>query len=897
MRPVSTKLVFRVYHRWPLALIVVCGLALGLHRSSPRRQAQTESRAAEAAEPLLHPPPRSCRSRRPPPQGDMAAVYLTGLGTAAPPTDTVTVQSTRRRRRSSQGRLPGRAARSHRRSPAELDPRPFQVQLAQARGTGGEGPAALENAPLRPAAAPGARSSRTRHPDSSSTRRRPPVNPAGRHALKSDQAQIESAKLNLTTAGITAPITGRVGLRLVDPGNIVHASDQQGWLVITQLASRSRWCSRSPRTACRRCSRPARAGRPPAEVEALRPRRQVADRRRILLAVGRQPDRSERPGTVKLKAAVSESGRRASSRTSSSTRASVVDTIRGTVIASPSAAIQRSPQSTFVYVVERGQHRRDLRTVDRAAHRRRPRPRVSARPRSPGNAVVADGVGQAAAGREVGSRGQPSQARNGPRRGGESMSPSRPFILRPVATSLLMAGLLLRGRRRPSAQLPVSALPQVDYPTIQVVTFYPGRQPRRHGVVAVTAPLERQFGQLPGLNQMTSTSSIGQLGHHAAVRARPQHRRRRAARCRRPSTPPAPTCRATCPTRPIYSKTNPADAPILTLALTSRDAAAARRCEDFADTRFAQKISQLPGVGLVSISGGQKPAVRIQANPTALASYGLTLEDVRTAVAQSNVNQAKGSLRRHARRPTRSAPTISCSSSDQYRPLIVAYRNGAPVRLARRRRRSIDGAGEREAGRLDERRARGHRQHPAAARREHHRASSTGSRRCCRSSARRCPPPCRSPILTDRTTTIRASVADVEFELMLTIALVVMVIFLFLRTLVGDRHPERRGPAVARRHLRRDVPARLQPQQPHPDGADDLDRLRRRRRDRDDREHHALHRGRRCRRSRRRCKGAEQIGFTILSLTVSLIAVLIPLLFMGDVVGPSLPRVRRHARA
>src|SRR5580765_5772798 len=220
------------------------------------------------------------------------------------------------------------------------------------------------------------------------------------------------------------------------------------------------------------------------------------------------------------------------------------------------------------------------------------------------------------------------------------MNPSRPFILRPVATSLLMVAILLAGIVA-YRQLPVSALPQVDYPTIQVLTFYPGAGPE---VMAssVTAPLERQFGQLPGLNQMTSASSAGSsvitlqftLELNIDVAEQQVQAAINAAGTFLPRDLPNP---------PVYSKTNPADAPILTLALTSATLPL-RKVQDLADTRLAQKISQLPGVGLVSISGGQKPAVRIQANPSALASYGLGMEDVRNALAVANVDQAKGVL-------------------------------------------------------------------------------------------------------------------------------------------------------------------------------------------------------------------------------------------------------------
>src|SRR5216683_928782 len=256
------------------------------------------------------------------------------------------------------------------------------------------------------------------------------------------------------------------------------------------------------------------------------------------------------------------------------------------------------------------------------------------------------------------------------------MSPSRTFILRPVATTLLMVGILLTGIVA-YKQLPVSALPEVDYPTIQVITFYPGASP---DVMAssVTAPLERQFGQVPGLKQMTSTSSEGSslitlqftLELNIDVAEQQVQAAINAAGTFLPKDLPNP---------PVYSKTNPADAPILTLALTSKTLPLSK-VEDLADTTLAQKISQLSGVGLVSISGGQRPAVRIQANPTALASYGLSLEDLRTALGQANVDMAKGTFD-----GLHQAYTIGANdqlvSSDSYRPLIVAYRNGAPVRL------------------------------------------------------------------------------------------------------------------------------------------------------------------------------------------------------------------------
>src|SRR6202049_3964796 len=256
------------------------------------------------------------------------------------------------------------------------------------------------------------------------------------------------------------------------------------------------------------------------------------------------------------------------------------------------------------------------------------------------------------------------------------MNPSRIFILRPVATTMLMVGILLAGAVG-YTQLPVSALPEVDYPIIQITTFYPGASP---DVMAssVTAPLERQFGQVPGLQQMTSTSSDGSsvitlqfsLSLSIDVAEQEVQQSINASGTYLPADLPSP---------PIYSKTNPADTPILTMALTSADLPLSK-VEDLADTRLAPKISQLPGVGLVSISGGQKPAVRIQANPTALASYGLNFEDLRSALSSANVNQAKGNFSGPNQSYQIGANDQLLSSSD-YSPLIVAYKNGAPVKL------------------------------------------------------------------------------------------------------------------------------------------------------------------------------------------------------------------------
>ena len=457
------------------------------------------------------------------------------------------------------------------------------------------------------------------------------------------------------------------------------------------------------------------------------------------------------------------------------------------------------------------------------------------------------------------------------------MNPSRPFILRPIATSLLMAGLLLIGAVA-YKQLPVSALPEVDYPTIQVVTFYPGASP---DVVAssITAPLERQFGQVPGLNQMTSTSSDGSsvitlqfsLDLNIDVAEQEVQAAINAASTFLPADLPNP---------PIYSKTNPADAPVLTLALTSKTLPLSK-IEDLADTRLAQKISQLSGVGLVSISGGQKPAVRVQVNPTALSSYGLTMEDVRTVIAQSNVNQAKGNFD-----GPHQAYTIAANdqllSSDQYRPLVIAYRNGAPVHLSDVATVIDNVENVKQAAWMN--------QVPAVIVNIQRQPGANiitvvdRIKNLLPQLKSSLPSSVDLSILTDRTTTIRASVSDVQFELMLTVALVVMVIFLFLRTLSATVIPSIAVPlsivgtfgvmvllGYSLNNLSL-MALTISTGFVVDDAIVMIENIMRYIEEGDSPLEAAL-------------KGSEQIGFTIVSLTVSLIAVLIPLLFMGDIVG------------
>src|SRR5438876_220240 len=457
------------------------------------------------------------------------------------------------------------------------------------------------------------------------------------------------------------------------------------------------------------------------------------------------------------------------------------------------------------------------------------------------------------------------------------MSPSRQFILRPVATSLLMIAILLTGIVA-YRQLPVSALPQVDYPTIQVVTFYPGASPDV-AASAITAPLERQFGQLPGLNQMTSISSGGSsiivlqftLTLNIDVAEQEVQAAINAAQTYLPTGLPSP---------PIYSKSNPADAPILTLALTSKTFPLAQ-VEDFADTRLAQKISQLPGVGLVSLSGGQKPAVRIQVNPTALSSYGINLDDVRTGLQQTSVNQAKGNFDGPQQAYEINANDQLLTSKD-YSSLVIAYRNGAPVVLS-------DVANVTDA--VENAKLAAWMNNVPAVIVNIQRQPGANIIQVV-DSVKKILPQLKATlpesidisILTDRTTTIRASVRDVQFSLMLTVALVVMAIFLFLRNISATIIPSIAVPlslvgTLGVMHLLGYslnnlmlMALTISTGFVVDDAIVMIENIVR-----------YIEQGEKPLQAA--LKGAEQIGFTIISLTVSLIAVLIPLLFMGDIVG------------
>jgi len=457
------------------------------------------------------------------------------------------------------------------------------------------------------------------------------------------------------------------------------------------------------------------------------------------------------------------------------------------------------------------------------------------------------------------------------------MSPSQPFILRPVATTLLMIAIMLSGLLA-FRFLPVAALPEVDYPTIQVPTFYPGASPDVM-TSSVTAPLEVQFGQMPNLNQMSSVSSAGasvitlQFGLTISLDVAEQEVQAaiNAAGNLLPADLPAP---------PIYAKVNPADAPILTLGLTSKTMPLTQ-VEDFVDTRLAQKISQLPGVGLVSISGGQRPAVRIRADIRKLAAYGLNIDDLRTTLGNANINTPKGNFDGPMRAYTINANDQIRNASD-YQSLIVAYKNGSPVRLSDVGD-VIDGAQNDKLGAWMN-------ETPAIILNIQRQPGANvisvveGIKALLPQLQASLPTAIDVNILTDRTVTIRASVEDVEFELTLAVILVVLVIFVFLRNARATLIPSLSVPlslvgtlgamylfGFSLNNLSL-MALTIATGFVVDDAIVVIENISRYLEEGDTPLQAAL-------------RGSEQIGFTIISLTVSLIAVLIPLLFMGDVVG------------
>jgi multidrug efflux pump len=457
------------------------------------------------------------------------------------------------------------------------------------------------------------------------------------------------------------------------------------------------------------------------------------------------------------------------------------------------------------------------------------------------------------------------------------MNPSRPYILRPVATSLLMAAILIVGAIG-YLFLPLSALPEVDYPTIQVQTFLPGASPEVM-TSTVSAPLERQFGEMPGLKEMSSRSSAGasvitlqfDLSLNIDIAEQEVQAAINAAANLLPQSLPAP---------PIYAKVNPADAPILTLALSS-SSLPITQIEDMADTRVAQKISQLSGVGLVSINGAQRPAVRIQANLQALAAYGMNIDDLRTTISNANSNAPKGSFDGTARSYSIDA-NDQISSADQYQSIIVAYRNNNPVRLSDVATVTQSAENNKLASWMN--------RTPAILLNVQRQPGANviavvkQIRSILPDLKSSMPANVDITVLTDRTNTIRASVNDVEFELTLAVGLVVLVIFLFLRSIPATIIPSLSVPlsligtfavmylcgfslnnlslmalTIGSGFVVDDAIVMIENISRYIEkGEKPLDAA---------------------------MKGSGEIGFTIVSLTVSLIAVLIPLLFMREVVG------------
>ena len=483
----------------------------------------------------------------------------------------------------------------------------------------------------------------------------------------------------------------------------------------------------------------------------------------------------------------------------------------------------------------------------------------------------------------------------GPGRG--QLSPSHIFIARPIATSLLMVAIFLAGVVG-FQFLPLSALPEVDYPTIQVQTFYPGASPEVM-TSAITAPLERQFGQMPGLNRMTSVSSSGasvvtlQFNLELTLDVAEQEVQAaiNASGNLLPSDIPSP---------PVYAKINPADAPILAIAVSS-STLPLTQVEDIADTRLAQKLSQVAGVGLVSVSGGQRPAVRIQANPRALASYGITLETLRTAIGSANVNGPKGQIDGPVRSYAINA-NDQLSTREDYANLIVAYRSGAAIRLTDVAN-IVDGAensqlsalnGATPAVILNIQRQPGANVIQVADRIKQMLPRTYCADQACRDRLAKnprltaledsLPSGITMAPITDRTITIRSSVKDVEFELVLSVALVVLVMFLFLRNIAatlisGIAVPLSLVGAFAVMYLFKFslnnltlMALTIATGFVVDDAIVMIENISRHMEEGEDRKTASF-------------RGSGEIGFTIISLTLSLLAVLIPLLFMADVVG------------
>lgn len=872
--------------RWAIAIgVVVAAAAFWFWHSRSESPTAAPGVAAQA-------PHTAAAGRRGMRDGPLAPVqaatattqavprYLSGLGTVTA-ANTVTVRS----------RVDGQLIALHFQEGqqvnagdllAQIDPSQFKVALAQAQGQLAKDNATLANA--RRDLARYQQLAKTNLVSRQELDAQQALVNETQGTIKADEANVASAQLQLDWSRITAPVSGRVGLKQVDVGNQISSSDTAGIVVITQTHPIDLIFT-LPESDIATVVQAQKAGKT-LVVEAWDRTNSHKLSEGVLLSLDNQIDPTT--GTIKIKARFTNQDDTLFPNQFVNARM-LVDTEQNAVVV-PAAAVQMGNEGHFVWVLNDENNVSKKRVKIGIQDNRNV---VISAGLSAGDRVVTDGIDRLTEGAKVEVvepqttvADEKSPSRHEGQKGarlmqvlppGSTGGPSRLFILRPVATTLLMAAILLAGIIG-YRFLPVAALPEVDYPTIQVVTLYPGASPDVM-TSAVTAPLERQFGQMSGLKQMSSQSSGGasvvtlqfQLTLPLDVAEQEVQAAINAATNLLPSDLPNP---------PIYSKVNPADPPIMTLAVTS-NAMPMTQVEDMVETRVAQKISQVSGVGLVTLAGGQRPAVRVKLNAQAVAALGLTSETVRTAITGANVNSAKGSLDGPERAVTLSA-NDQMQSADEYRRLIIAYQNGAPVRLGdvatveQGAENSWLGAWANQAPAI----VMNVQRQPGA----NIIATADSIRQMLPQLTESLPKSVKVTVLSDRTTNIRASVRDTQFELMLAIALVVMIIYLFLRNIPATIIPGVAVPlsligtfavmvfldfsinnltlmalTIATGFVVDDAIVVIE----------NISRY--------------IEKGEKPLAAA--LKGAGEIGFTIISLTFSLIAVLIPLLFMGDIVG------------